>query len=68
MKNEDILKDAEDGRLKGKTVKALKDKLSNKALKGDLDNKGNFSYEELWAFAQDNNCTLKDAKKRITNK
>ena len=68
MKNEDILEDSADGSLKGKTAKALKEKLSNKMDKSVLDNKGNFSYEELWAFAQDNNCTLKDAKKRITNK
>ena len=46
-----------------------KNELDNKSLKvKKTDNKKNYSYEELWAYAQENNCTLKDAKKRIYNK
>ena len=68
MKNKDIIKDAEDGRLKKKTVKALKEKLSNKANKTAYENKGITSHEEALVYAKEHNISTDQAFKRLSNR
>ena len=68
MKNEDILKDAEDGRLKKSTVKALKTKLSDKSEKVVYDNKSINPHQEALAYAKEHNLTTNQAMKVLANR